>query len=289
MKIKNKFGAILLLLVSLLVISCDEEILRDPSPEVSPDNNSVYFPEQDSSSTYRTLLLGISDPGFTVKIARKLYTQALTVKIKLDDSSAVNFSVPESVTFAAGESVTSFVVTVGNIEVLKSYAVNILVNDENLNPYYKFAITAWNIKKEDFAPYATGVYTDPFWNTVSSQDKVLEYSPSTKLYRMKGLFDGVGENLTFEWDGSTIIKIKDGSGPKLAAYIAKGYNTDYFMADNDSYVYAFFVNDQSRTVGGGKLSYDSTTKTFTFPIYWGLASGSGWGWKISTYQITSLF
>ncbi|MDR2839762.1 MAG: hypothetical protein LBV75_00630 [Paludibacter sp.] len=291
MKNINKISILLLTIIATLFISCEDEIARDPSPAANPNSDRVYFPEQDSSKNFRTLLLGIEDTKFEVKIARENYTNPLTVKVKVTSDNATLFSVPASVSFAAGESVTSFDVTVGNIELLKNYSVNIEVDDDiHLDPYYsKYPVTVWSITKEDFIPYADGIYDDPFWNDISAIDIVLEYSQSTKFYRMRNIFDGGGEAFLFGWDGDQIITIKDGSGPSPAVYIAKGYNVGYYWGDSEGWVYAFFVKDQSRTVGGAKLSYDAATKTFTFPIFWGFASGSGWGWYASTYKITNLY
>ncbi len=273
--------------VLMILVSCSEEITREPSPEFNPSSNKVYFPKQESK-----VIVAIDAETIDVQIARKVVKDALTLDLKYSNTYADFFKGPETVTFAAGDSIETIQITLGEIELMKEYLFSISISDVNQTDPYAvsdvYPVIALNVMKEDFMPFAKGIYTDLFWNTVSAQEKVLEYSSSLEVYRMKGLFDGTGDDFLFEWDGAQTIVLKDGSGPKLAKYLAKGYNTGYYMADNSSYVYAFFVSDQTVTKGGGKLSYDSTTKTFTFPIFWGLASGSGWGWKLSTYQITEL-
>ncbi|GHU71687.1 hypothetical protein FACS189413_13720 [Bacteroidia bacterium] len=290
MKSINKFGTILLAVVALFAVSCDEEIVRDPSPEANSNSQGVFFPEQDKSA----LTLGVSDAVFEVKLAREVSETALTVALKSYGKDADKFTVPASASFAAGEKVTSVEVTLGDIKLLTTYQFTIQIDDASqiANPYVEdagYAILALSILKEDFVPYADGIYTDPFWNTEPETEIVLEYSAATELYRLQGLFDGGGEAFLFGWDGDKTITVQDGSGPKLAAYIAGGYDADAYYDDTYGWVYAYFVKDQTRVVGGASLAYNAATKTFTFPIFWGFASGSGFGWKVSTYQITSLY
>jgi hypothetical protein len=286
MKTINKISVIVFTVVALMFVSCTDDAVRDPSPEANPNSNRVYFPEQDSSKLSRTLLLGIEETSFEVRVARAKYAEPLTVKLKLTEG-AEYFSIPESVSFDAGDSITSFEVTVGEIELLKSYSVSIIIDDAvNADPYYKYSETAYSVKKEDFAPYAEGIYDDPwFWE--DSWEQTLEYSPATDLYRFKGLFDEGGDDVLFEWDRENTINIK-GKATNVAAYL-QVFNTGYYSSANGSYIYAFYLNDQERTGGGEYLSYDDATKTFTFPIFWGIASGAGWGWDVSTYEITTVF
>jgi hypothetical protein len=276
-----------LTLIAAFFVSCDDEIVRELSPEVNPSTNKVYFPDQDYKLT-----LGIDAKTFDIKIAREISNEPLTVALKFSGPYVGKFEVPAEVSFAAGESEKTVAVTVGDVELMKNYQFSIFVDDNNqIDPYVtktNYHVLALNVLKEDFTPYAKGTFNDPFWSEVSTWQQILEYSPSQSLYRMKSLFDGSGESVLFKWDGANVITIQKGSAPSIADYLA-GYSTGFYSTANSSYVYAFFLNDQTMTKGGSSLAYNATTKTFSFPIFWGIASGAGWGWKVSTFKIETKY
>lgn len=185
-----KFGIVVLMLSSLLFSACDEDVVREQSPLMSKSSNKVYFPEQTANP-----VLPISANTYKVKIARKVFQSALTVKLKcIAAASDTLFSIPPSVTFDAGDADTVVTVTVGKVELMKKYLVQIVVDDNSQIDAYEqssdYHMIALNLMKEDFTPVGIGKWTDGIICKVFSSvpvatyDVPVEYSPSTKSYRI---------------------------------------------------------------------------------------------------------
>ena len=87
--------------------ACSDSVERDPSPTVSPDCVGAYFSE---TNTYNYEL----DPAITsitLTVGRDKSDAAVTVPVKVLSNSDNIFVIPESVSFAAGESETTLEVT----------------------------------------------------------------------------------------------------------------------------------------------------------------------------------
>jgi hypothetical protein len=260
MKIINKIGAIFLAIIALNVfVACDDEdIVRNPSPEANPNSNRVYFPEQTSEQ----LVLGIADTSAPITIAREVSDKALTVTLTIVGNEA--FSIPQTVSFDAGDSDTTFTLSVGEIELMKNYLVILKIDESQTNPYdslynvTKFSTLSLNILKEDFVPYADGTYASEFFE--ESWPATLEYSPATELYRFSDCWMP-GYDVLFKWKGTevSIQGTLNSSGTHI--YLPTGYEhpsygmiSAYYSQENINY-------------------YDEATKTFTFPITWIVSAG----------------
>lgn len=259
--------------VLMILVSCSEEITREPSPEFNPSSNKVYFPKQESK-----VIVPINAETIDVQIARKVVKDALTIDLKYSNTYADFFKGPETVTFAAGDSLASIKITLGSIELMKEYLFSISIADVNQTDPYTvsdvYPVIAMNVLKEDFAPYAEGTYTSAFFE--ASWDQILEYSPATKLYRFSDVWE-VGYGFKFSWDGTADVKVSGGTfKPGTTAYkpaVKTGYvDSRYGM------VWAVF---------NGTNAFDATTKTFTFPIAWRVTAG-GFGVYADSYTITKL-
>lgn len=258
MKTINKLTLVLFAAVALFAASCEDEIVRDPSPEVNPNNNKVYFPDQESG-----VVLGIEDNTFEIVIAREDTLTELTVGLEI--VAGDQFSIPESVKFAAGESETSFVLSVGDVELMKNYMVTIEIEESQTNPYdslfgeSKFSILSLNVLKEDFTPYASGTYTSDFFG--EAWDAVLEYSPANDLYRFSDCWAS-GYDVLFKWEGTQVTIKGTYNSSKTSIYVPTGYlHATYGM------VSAYYSQADLNY-------YDADTKTFTFPISWVVSAGS---------------
>lgn len=267
MKFINKTGIVILTIITLNVfIACDKEVVRDSSPAVNPNSNRVYFPEQ----TDDQLIVGIEDSTATITIAREVSTEALTVAITISGDAA--FSIPQTVSFAAGDSDTTFNLSIGDIELMKKYLVILNIDGNQANPYdedTKFSTLALNIVKEDFVPFAEGTYVAAFFN--ASWTAILEYSPSTELYRFADCWMP-GYNVLFKWEGTevTIQGTKNSSGSYI--YLPTGYvHPSYGM------VVAYYSQANINY-------YNEATKTFTFPITWWVEAGT-WSGYYDKYTI----
>jgi hypothetical protein len=271
MKVINKIGIVFLTIVTMNVfIACEKEVVRDPSPEANPSSNRVYFPEQ----TNNQLVLGIEDESTTIAIAREVSDNALTVTITISGDAA--FSIPQTVSFAAGESETTFDLSIGEIELMKKYLVILNIDESQSNPYEedtKFSTLALNILKEDFVPFAEGTYASEFFEDEWPQ--TLEYSPSQELYRLADCWVS-DYDVLFKWEGTavTIQGTKNSSGSYI--YLPTGYvHSSYGM------VSAYYAQTNINY-------YDEATKTFAFPITWVVSAGS-FGEYYDTYTIETQY
>jgi hypothetical protein len=173
-----------------MLASCEETLpTREPSPEANPGSSKVYFPAQEHSK-----ILPLDATSVEVSIAREVTNAAVTVNLHLSGSAEL-FTIPQSINFASGEAEKTFTVQLGNIELMKSYVISIIIESDQTVPYVineanpAVPVLALNILKEDYAPAGTGKWTDgivaaPFGLSALTYDVEMEYSPSTEVYRL---------------------------------------------------------------------------------------------------------
>ncbi|MDR2449588.1 MAG: hypothetical protein LBD52_06475 [Prevotellaceae bacterium] len=263
-----KTGIILLTIAAMNVfIACEKEVVRDPSPEANPNSNRVYF-----NDIVKSVVLGIEENSYPITIARKDSNNALTVALTISGDKA--FSIPPSVSFNAGESSTTFTLSIGDIELLKNYQVTLGIDENQINPYDSTApVYSLNIQKEDFAPYAEGTYTSVFFGAYWTA--LLEYSPATDLYRFTDCWMP-GYNVLFKWKGTAVTMqgTKNSSGSYI--YLPTGY-----IHPSNGMIYAYYSQANINY-------YDEAAKTFTFPITWVVAAGS-FGEVSDTFKIETVY
>jgi hypothetical protein len=271
MKTINKIGLILGAIVALNVfVACDDEdIVRDPSPETNPNSNHVYFPEQISEQ----LIVGLEDTSTPIVIAREVSDNALTVTLTISGNEA--FSIPQTVSFNAGDSDTTFTLSIGEIELMKNYLVILKIDENQTNPYdslyntAKFSTLSLNVLKEDFEPYAEGTYDSEFFE--ESWPATLEYSPATGLYRFSDCWMP-NYDVLFKWEGTEVAVQGTVNSSGTFIYLPTGYvDPTYGMTS------AYYSQEDINY-------YDEATKTFTFPITWVVSAGS-FGAYNDTYTI----
>jgi len=254
-----------ILAATLLVAGCTEdEITREPSPLPNPNASNVYF----GSENPKSVVLPYDATEYKIVVKREKTDASLTVKVKMESVDAALFTVPQTVTFNAGDADTVLVVTFGaNVELMKTYHLAFQLDFNETNPYLvttNFPRYELNLKKEDFKPFANGTYTSVFFK--GSWSMTLEYSESTQTYRFKALWGYSGYDVTFKWPemGASIQMIGKAvtSGGINYIEISTGYvHPTYGM------IRARYINDQ--------CTYDSDTKTITFkPVRWVVDAGS---------------
>ena len=259
MKLINKYIIALIGFV-LLAVSCEDEIKREPSPNPNPNSSGVYFSNDNSSK----IAVAIDATGFSIVISREKTDGQLSVNLLTETVFGDIFSVPQSVTFAAGEAEKEIEIGVSDkAELMKSYYLSITINDPDHqpNPYAQSTIyprIELNIVKEDFAPYATGIYESEFFE--EAWQAVLEYSPATGLYRFSDCWMP-DYHVLFAWDQATDEVEMQGIQNGDYVQITTGYvHPTYGM------VYAFY----------SETSYDRGSSTFTFPIQWRVILNGSW-------------
>ncbi|MBP9018280.1 MAG: hypothetical protein KBG04_00470 [Bacteroidales bacterium] len=276
MKLHNKFKfGILLTSISLLLsaTACEDEVKREPSPETNPNSSNVYFASSNSAS----VVLGVSATNFEVIVAREKTAAALTVKLKTESIYGDLFTVPESVSFAAGEAQKSISIACGDLDLMKSYHFAIEIDPNETKPYVAqnvYPRIELNVLKEDFQPYANGLWSSLFFapgNDYISWPLTLEYSEMSQTYRLKETWGYPGYDITFKWDGGATVTM---GGTASGAY--KIFKTGY-VDPTYGMVSAYF----------GTCTYNTATKKFTFPITWRVSAGS-FGLYPDYYQIQNL-
>lgn len=161
--------------MALAIISCgEEEKVRTESPAFNQDAEQVFFYNDNPSS----IELLPTDSVFEIVIGREVYEYANDVKIKIVDNTGA-FTIPSSVSFAAGDSVDTIQVWV-DMEKLKfftDYQIEISVDDSKaVNPYVAAAngVLSWtvNVIVSDFKPFDDVIVTSS-WFEESWQDEIL--------------------------------------------------------------------------------------------------------------------
>lgn len=270
---KSRFSILLAVLsvVLLSVTSCEDKFVQEKAPVYNPNSANVYFASTNTSS----VVLGLTATNFNVVVKREKTTSAQTVKLTSEDSNSEIFSIPSEITFAVGESQKNLTITVANMELMKSYHIAIQIDGEESKPYVAQTVyprIELNVLKEDYAPYAEGLYWDYFFapgDDYISWPIVLEYSPMTTTYRLKDAWGYAGYNITFKWDRAATVTMI-GTTSTVYKVIQTGYvHSSYGM------VSAYF----------GACSYNASTKEFTFPITWRVTAGS-FGTFADYYEIT---
>jgi len=281
MKLINKYFIWLTFISALVFTACDDEVTRDPSPVTNPNSTKVYFAKENNSNP----VLGIDQTSFDVQVSREKADKEQTVSLSTENVYNEIFEVPSSVTFAAGEAQKNVTIKVSNMELMQTYHLAINVDGEQTSPYKEQTVIVGNdtialyprielnVLKEDFAPYAKGTYSNLFFaagDDYESSEKTLEYSPSTKAYRLKNCWVQ-GYDVKFKWDGAAAVTML-GTTSGAYVYVQTGsVHSTYGM------ISAYYKG----------CTYDSAAKKFTFPITWRVSAGS-FGTYADYFTITQL-
>ena len=207
MKLYNKLALVAAMAAGIGLTSCQqEEFTYEVGAPAAQDSAVVYF-----AGDYNDVVLSISDSTILIDIARHA-TEAATYNLDVTFEEGTNGAivVPTSVNFEEGQLETTIAVSVGAIELMKNYTVKIAIDEAWVNPYAvgDNTVIAFDIMREDFAPYVEGTYVDYFlYGAEQPYDQVLEYSPSTEVYRIQDCWGIGAAPLTFTWDGGENIAL----------------------------------------------------------------------------------
>ena len=254
---------ILIAAVSIFA-ACEDDIERESSPEPNPNSSNVYFSTDNSSE----VIMPLEESSFTITINRENSSSDQTVSLSTENAFDNIFNVPESVSFASGESEKSITVEISDdIVLMESYHLSIIIDQDQAKPYAEqdvYPRIELNISKEDFAPYADGVFKSEFQE--DTWDATLEYSPATSQYRFKNCWaDGYNYSFTVSEDG-VITQVPE---TVESGIVHASYGMISATATEES-------------------GYDSQTETYTFAIKWTVSAGS-FGVYYDTFEITSKY
>lgn len=249
---------LLLIASCFAIVACSDDDKYSPGSPTNTNGDNIYFSADNSAA----LALGTSDNEFTVVVQRAKTTGSQTVPLMVATPHDTIFSVPASVEFAEGEGQKAITVTVSNKMVMfKKYALSIAIPEEYTEQYAEqnvFPRYEAMVIKEDYQPYATGVYGAGFFG--QSWTTVLEYSEILDLYRFSNCWVE-GYDVTFKWDGSSEVGL---SGKITTGYVHSTYGM----------VSATPI----------ECSYDAGKKMFSFLYEWTVSAGT-FGEDLDTFTM----
>lgn len=230
---------------ALVFASCAKE---DPySPGKPAGSEDVFF----SADNDNTVILDLDATEFVLYLERTNSGSNATVPVSSWCDTEGIISVPETVTFAAGETIAPLTVKVNNMEPFTNYQMNVSIPEEFTQPYKGETHApqcGFVFYKEDYAPAATCMYYDDFWYQ-DEWEEVIYYSPMLEMYRINAF---PGGSFTFTWDGSKVAY-----GNKVA--ISTGYVDSRYGAV---------------TATPTSCAYDAKNDKFTFNFKWTVSAGS---------------
>ena len=185
---KKLYNYMLVLAAAVFTFTaCEKDATREPS--LPFEGEAVFFPvSSESQEVEPTATL-----EHVVKIARDtINEQALTVKLVVKTNTEDIFQVPDSVTFAAGVTETSFLVKFPDAQIDSTYTLVIELETKNSNPYlvlkpsYTYTV---NIAKWDLVTDKKAIIFDGFTNVFYGVDYVGWYVPYARKNNADGSFD----------------------------------------------------------------------------------------------------
>lgn len=275
-KIFLMFGVAALTLFS----SCSDD--DDYTPGAATGKYNVSFTP--ASQNNKALELTATDFTLTLQRADADVSKELTVPLENRSSSV--FTVPQSVTFAAGSATAEIKIGIADTaKAFVDYSVNIVVPEEYTNQYAAagnntpvYPRVSFSVHKEDWQPYAEGKVTSGLFET--SWDQELDYSPYLKLYRLRDLWE-TGYHFYFKWDGKadsdSKVVVTDAEGTSLAKVKT---STGASYGDYGLVSFTYYPTEPD-----GQVEYVAADATFHFRLYLTVSAGA-FGFVDEAYTIT---
>lgn len=271
MKLNKIFLFGVMALSLMFAASCSDD--DDYAPGKPAGSYNVSFPEEQPDGY--DIVLTPEAKSFKAVIRRANGVGELTVPIKKQPGSAGIFSVPESVTFANGETEKEIEVTCDeSMEMFKTYDCYITIPEEYTNPYSETIASPnlhFQVIKEDYKLWGTGKWDNSEYNGSDEEPVVIfdvnvEYSEIKKLYRIKQ-FNGYGSGtgtIFFKWNGKAYTYSNEDEDPAFCFTDENGNinnNPIDFGQPDATYgtVYVSWVNDDpdspTEVTADGKISF----------------------------------
>lgn len=163
MNLLKKYARLSALIVAAagLFSACSSDDDYTPGPQA--EGAQVYF-SNESATTYA---IGPDDASVAIDVLRSAKEEEIEVPIlaTIADEYAGLFNVPETVSFAAGESKTSLVITFDRSRLTDgaSYAIALAVDDPTMTTPYGAAVLNLNLTvPEPWRSLGTGLFSDAF-------------------------------------------------------------------------------------------------------------------------------
>lgn len=253
--------------------SCSDD--DDYTPGAPSGKYDVSFANEEAKK-----VLALDDKTFTVDVTRANGDGELTVPVEVLQKPDC-FTVPQSITFAAGETEKSLEIAVADgMENFVDYTLRLRIPEAYTQAYKEDAgspMLNMTVLKEDFKPWAEGVFRD---NIIFKQawNQTLEYSEIKDTYRLPDLI-ATGTHFLFKWNGKadddSELYFCDSEGAKIAIQATGFVHPSYGM------IMANFLYTEW-------LGFDSAKETFYFPIEFTVSAGT-FGANYDTFTITKKY
>ncbi len=313
MKRESRFILYLMAVASLMfvVTACTEKDDWTPGPQPEANNPGVYFDRNTPGLAEMDVdaNLNLIQNYLVITLGRDPFKagQALTVPINVH-FSAPNLTVPDVVTFGAGEESAELRVTIGDYELSTPYGLSLEVDNKFANPYLSYAGTTEggpskvDLKIQVVAALGTATFTPGEY----SKDGP-EFTPFTHKIYINGdgsytiknfLYNNDGYDFNFKLDADNNIipnpeggyfEEGEGSAARWYFYSAPSSSSSNYIpcyipslnpADNIRYIY-FYLDTEYRYTGfwldiparkGQMVGYSrysvSSSGRITFDIEW---------------------
>lgn len=146
----------LVALASVLFVACTDDYNYEEASPVSSDVAGLYF-----SSSSTTEELEPENPTVkTITVSRMNSTNAGSYKLVVNENTDGAFVVPETVSFAAGESEATFSVDFSNTTPGKAYTLKVGFEDADNNPYKYYQQYTYSVTRVKWDNIGTGYWLD---------------------------------------------------------------------------------------------------------------------------------
>lgn len=255
----------------MFAASCSDD--DDYAPGKPAGSYNVSFPEEQPNGN--DIVLTPEAKSFKAVIRRANGAGELTVPIKKLAATDAIFSLPESVTFANGETKKEIDVTCDeSMEMFKTYNCYINIPEEYTQPYSTGTASDiaspnlhFSVIKEDFVLWGTGKWDNSEWcEAPTIFDVNVEYSEIKKLYRIKQFY-GYGSGTStifFKWNGEAYTYSDEDKDPAFCFTDENGelLSSKLNLGESSSTygpIYFSWVNDDpdspTEITADGKISF----------------------------------
>lgn len=275
---KNKLVLLAMVGLALIVASCSEEYPeRTASYVPASDVTGAFFPASNPS----IVEVLPTDSFYTITVTRLDTTKAATVKFHETSDVSNMFSIPENITFEAGQKEAELKIAFLDLVDFQNYEYGIEMDESTTNPYDTLMTGStryvMNITQTDYVDYAIGTFSSPLmWE--GSWEQLLQYSTILDCYRLPDLF-ATGSHILFSWGGpdSTVVM------PLGTVYSASWNTQETGYKDPDYGMITAYISKLP-----ANTNYTPATKTFKFYIQYVVAAGS-FGKYYENFVVSSFY
>lgn len=247
------------------LVGCEKfEDTVEASPTVSAVNPEVRFSADNKSE----FLVRSSDLAFTLIVTRTNTASALEVAVsEVSDTSNV-FTVPASVSFAAGAETANITVTIDpSVTLDQAYGVEIKLSDEFANPYLvEYNTLAAEVEVFRYCPYPmndwAGNYSGDWTGVLHGATVTAVTTDNDNELRVSGLdyfiYNSWGESWV-EGDGSFVIT----------------FSCDDVVTAKPQWIGDSDYPDTYGVIGSGTLDVDNKTITLAYDLFYGWDGTTG--------------